>query len=355
MVESPAGTAKALGYRMPGEFEPVAAVWLTYPHNAETWPGCFERAAEQYDFFMSQAARFADVNLTGRKHGWKTNDSWIRDYGPIFVVDGNGGLACHDFVFNGWGGKYNAEYEDDDVIPLAVAELLDIPVWRHEMILEGGSIDVNGRGTVMTTEQCLLNANRNASLSREQLECALHESLGTSHVIWLPGGIEGDDTDGHVDDVARFVAADIVIAARAPQGHPDQAALERNWAVLQAARDQDGNTLHLLELPVPEPVWYDYPPDRFGPGGRTLCPASYANFLILTEAVLVPTFGCPADDAALRALESAFPGRMVIGVRSEWLVVGLGALHCLSCQQPAVQSIRLSARRASCVEPVEPP
>jgi agmatine deiminase len=329
-------SAREAGYRMPAEFEPVAAVWLTYPHNPETWPGCLDQAREQYDFFMSQVARFADVQMTGKRHGWKTNDSWIRDYGPVFVVNNAGELACHDFVFNGWGGKYGDEYPDDDVIPVKVAELLGIPIWRHDMVLEGGSIDVNGRGTVMTTEQCLLNKNRNPRKSRDEIEQALHDALGTSHVIWLPGGIEGDDTDGHIDDVARFVGPTTVAAIRAPEGHADHQTLERNWAALQSARDQDGQTLELIELPVPEPVVYDYPADRFGPGGRNLCPASYANFLILTEAVLVPTFGCAADDVALRAIERALPGRSVIGIRAEWLVVGLGAMHCLSCQQPAL-------------------
>jgi len=336
MKRSPEQTARALGYRMPGEFEPVEAVWLTYPHNAETWPGCLDKARQQYDFFMSQVARFADVRMTGKRHGWKTNDSWIRDYGPVFVVNDAGELACHDFIFNGWGGKYGDEYGDDDVIPVKVAELLDIPIWRHEMILEGGSIDVNGRGTVMTTEQCLLNANRNPRKRRAEIEQALHDALGTSHVIWLPGGIEGDDTDGHIDDVARFVSPDTVAAIRAPKDHQDHETLERNWTALRNATDQDGHPLNLIELPVPDPVYYDYPDDRFGPGGRKLCPASYANFLILTEAALVPTFGCAADEAALRAVEQALPGRLVIGVRAERLVVGLGAMHCLSCHQPTV-------------------
>jgi len=336
MSQTPAKSALELGYSMPGEFEPVQAVWLTYPHNAETWPGCLDKAELQYDFFMSQVARFADVQMTGKKHGWKTNDSWIRDYGPVFVVNEAGDLACHDFVFNGWGGKYGEEYNDDDRVPVKVAELLDIPIWRHDMVLEGGSIDVNGRGTVMTTEQCLLNPNRNPRKSRDDIEQALHDALGTSNVIWLPGGIEGDDTDGHIDDVARFVAPDTVAAIRAPEDHEDHETLERNWTALQNATDQDGQLLNLIELPVPEPLFYDYPDDRFGPGGRKLCPASYANFLILTEAVLVPIFGCAQDEAALRAIEQALPGRLVVGIRAEWLVVGLGAMHCLSCHQPAV-------------------
>jgi agmatine deiminase len=212
MNEALTQSAADLGYRMPGEFEPVDAVWLSYPHNVETWPGCFDEACAQYDFYMSQVARFADVRLIGRTLHWPTHDSWIRDYGPLFVVDDGGQLACHDFVFNGWGGKYGDVYGDDDVIPQHVASELGIPIWLHEQVLEGGSIEVNGGGTVMTTEQCLLHANRNPQLNRERLEQMLHDALGTTHCIWLPGGIEGDDTDGHIDDVARFVSPTTVLS-----------------------------------------------------------------------------------------------------------------------------------------------
>mgnify|MGYP006299438405 CR=1 FL=1 len=333
-LRRPQRPASAMGYRMPAEFEAVEAVWMTYPHNAETWPGCFDRVQQQFDFFMSQAARFADVQLTDKRHDWPTNDSWIRDYGPVFVIDGDGGLACHDFIFNGWGGKYGDEYGEDDVVPQRVAQLLDIPIWVHDFVLEGGSIDVNGVGAVMTTEQCLIEADRNPGLNRMQIEAALRAALATSHFIWLPGGIQGDDTDGHIDDVARFIAPNAVIAARAEESHPDHAMLEANWAALVESLDQNGEGIELFELPSPDPIHYDFPADRFGPGGRRACPASYANFLILNEAVLVPTFGQPADDVALAAIEKAMPDRMVIGVRSEYLVVGLGAVHCLTMQQP---------------------
>ncbi len=333
-LNQPERTAAALGYRMPGEFEPIDAVWLTYPHNRETWPGCFERACEQYDDFIAQVARFAQVNLIGKAIDWPTNDSWIRDYGPLFVINQTGELACHDFVFNGWGGKYNAEYERDGIVPRRVAERLGIPTWLHDEVLEGGSIEVNGAGVVMTTEQCLLNQNRNRALDRPKLEALLHESLGTRHVLWLPGGIEGDDTDGHIDDVARFIAPGAIAAVRAPAGHPDHDTLERNWSALREARDANGEAFELFELPAPEPIEYDYPPDRFGPGGVNPVPASHANFLIVNAAVLVPTFGQRSDELALHAIERALPGRQAIGVRSEWLVVGLGALHCLSMQQP---------------------
>ena len=336
-LHRPARPAADLGYRMPGEWEAIEAVWLTYPHNRETWPGCFERACEQYDYFMSQVARFANVQMTGRRHGIETDDSWVRDYGPLFVIDADGKLACHDFVFDGWGGKYGAAYGRDDVVPQHVARLLDVPIWIRDLVLEGGSIDVNGRGSVLTTEQCLLHENRNPHLDRGQLEGVLADAFGATNVIWLPGGIEGDDTDGHVDDVARFIGPDAVIAARATDAdHPDHAALERNFEALRQARDETGASLELFELPAPQPLYYDYRPDCFGPGGRQMCPASYANFLLVNEAVLVPTFEQHGDAAAIGAIERALPDRTVIAIPSQWLVVGLGAVHCLSQHQPRV-------------------
>jgi agmatine deiminase len=222
------------------------------------------------------------------------------------------------------------------VIPQFIAKELNIPIWSHDLILEGGSIEVNGAGTVMTTEQCLLNQNRNANLSRGQIESALHDALGTRHILWLPGGIEGDDTDGHIDDVARFIGPDTVAAEYAPPGHPDHAVLDRNWRALEQARDQDGRPLRVLALPAPPPMAYDYPPRGDDPGGREPLPASYANFLMLNDGVLVPVFHQPTDEAALAALAKALPGRQVIGVPAERLVVGCGSLHCLSMQQPRV-------------------
>lgn len=320
---------------MPGEFEPIEAVWLARPRNRETWPGCLDRAVEQWEAFGDALAERVVVRVIDEELGVAPNDAWVRDYGPIFVVDDRGGLACHDFVFNGWGGKYGDEYGLDDAIPRRIAERLGIHCDMHDMVLEGGSIDVNGRGTVMTTEQCLLDAGRNPGMGRPEVEAALHNSLGARHVIWLPGGIEGDDTDGHIDDVARFIAPGAVVAARAPRGHPDHAMLERNFEALRRATDEDGRSLEVFELPSPEAIAYDYPADRFGPGGRSTCPASYANFLIVNGAVYLPVFGQDRDREAIRAMSRAMPGREVVPVRSEWLVVGLGALHCLSVQQPA--------------------
>ncbi len=335
---------KTTDYILPAEWAKQSCVWLVPPHNPETWPGCFDRAAAQFAVFQAELAKVTPVR-TPAEFGIATNDSWVRDFGPISVVRKDSDphpedvgvrvpLIYHDFVFNGWGGKYE-QRDLDDVVPAKLGERLGIPVVNHELILEGGSIEVNGRGTLMTTEQCLLNENRNANLSRAQIETKLRDTLGVSHFVWLPGGIAGDDTDGHIDDVARFVAPDRVAIITAPADHPDHAVLQRNLDALRAARDQDGNRFDIVELPVPETIEYDFPADRFGPGGKGPVPASYANFLISNGAVFVPVFGQADDDTALRAIEQALPSYRVVPIRAEWLVVGLGALHCLSMQQPA--------------------
>lgn len=329
----PTASAAALGYRMPGEFEPLSSVWLAPPFNPHTWPGCLDRAQKQFADWVDLMRKAVPVSTTDGL-GIKTNDSWIRDFGPIFVVrdaqNGTGpAIACHDFHFNTWGGKYEVR-NLDDVVPQRIATKLRLPIWVHDFVLEGGSIDVNGRGTVMTTEQCLLNKNRNPHLTRDEIEAKLHETLGTRHVIWLPGGIDGDDTDGHIDDVARFIAPDTVAIISAPADHPDHAMTQKNLQALRAAVDQDGQALHIVELPVPEPILYDYPE------GRHAMPASYANFLIVNGHVFMPTFGQAADARAMEVLSGAMKGYSLIPVPAQWLVAGLGALHCLSQQQPAV-------------------
>lgn len=328
------GSASGLGYRMPAEFEPMSCVWLAPPKNEDTWPGCLAEAQREFAGWVESMRKVVTVRTTDEL-GVATNDSWIRDFGPIFVVrdsdDREGrSLACHDFHFNTWGGKYEIR-DKDDVVPQHIARSLGVPIWVHDFVLEGGSIEVNGAGTVMTTEQCLLNPNRNPDMTRTQIEARLHEALGTRHVIWLPGGIEGDDTDGHIDDVARFVSNDSVVAVAAPPGHPDYEVSRRNLTALRGAVDQDGRSLEVVELPVPEPIYYDYP------DGRGPVPASYANFLIVNGHVFVPTFGQASDEQALRVLADAMPEYQVVPVSAKWLVVGLGALHCLSQQQPAGQ------------------
>jgi agmatine deiminase len=331
-LSRPARSARELGFRMPAEWERQACVWLTEPHNESTWPGCLDQALGQWEKLVTVLRKRVEVKTT-QDLNVQTDDSWIRDYGPIFVVNDEGGLACHDFIFNCWGGKYSP-WDHDDVVPQHIARALGVPLWVHDIVLEGGSIEVNGVGTVMTTEQCLLHPSRNAHLTRDEIEATLNSALGTRHVIWLPGGIDGDDTDGHIDDVARFVNPSTVVAVHPGEGHPDYITLERNWQALRSARDQDGGKLELIALPAPQPIHYTFPPDEWSIGGRRPVPASYANFLISNRAVFVPTFGQTSDDAALAALETALPGYEIHPVRAEWLVIGLGAFHCLSQQQP---------------------
>lgn len=329
----PTDSALAIGYRMPAEFEPLSCVWVAPPKNQDTWPGCLAEAQREFADWIGLMRKAVAVRTTDEL-GIETDDSWIRDFGPIFVVrdtgEGEGdALACHDFHFNTWGGKYEVR-DKDDVVPQHIARKLDVPIWVHDFVLEGGSIEVNGAGTVMTTEQCLLNPNRNPGMSREQIEAQLHTALGTQHVVWLPGGIAGDDTDGHIDDVARFISPGKVAVVSAPAGHPDHEVSQRNLAALRGAVDQDGQPLEVVELPVPDPIFYDYP------DGRWPVPASYANFLIANGHVFVPTFGQPTDEAAMGVLAREMPGYSVVPVAAKSLVVGLGALHCLSQQQPGV-------------------
>ncbi len=362
-MDLPQRSARDLGYRLSAEFEPQEAVWVTLPHNAETWPGCLLQAREQFDHFIAALCTNVIVRTTQQRR-IATNDSWIRDYGPIFVVRdespierkrreasrrpttprelGNGPgeqlsrLACHDFIFNAWGQKYGP-WDADDMAPQHIARHLHVPVWVHDFVLEGGSIDVNGKGTLMTTSQCLLNLNRNPHMSKRMIEDELREALTVDHFIWLHGGISGDDTDGHVDDVARFITPDTVAAVRVPDGHPDRDVIEGNWRVLSEARDQDGGKLNLVELPVPaEPLRYTFPSGAEYDVGRDRLPASYANFLISNGCVFMPLFGQYTDDMAMRRMEEALPHFEVIGIRSEFLVVGMGALHCLTMPQPSV-------------------
>ena len=367
---TPARSAAALGYRMPAEWEPQDAVWVTPPHNAETWPGCLPEAREQFDAFLDVLKRFVTVRTTDDV-GIETNDSWVRDFGPLFVTrkpdtphvptgspsaagtprpsplgprssalglrpTAHGPrptphapplppLACHDFIFNGWGGKYETR-DLDNAVPRGIARHLNIPLWEHGIVLEGGSIDVNGRGTVMTTEQCLLNPNRNPDLSKDQIEKTLHECLGTAHAIWLPGGIIGDDTDGHVDTLARFCDPG-TIAYQACDDRQD-AHYEELRAMadeLAAFRDPYGKPYRLAPLPLPEPIHDD--------DGRRL-PAGYPNFLIVNGAVLVPTYGCAQDAAALERLRPCFPTREVIGIDCRALIHQYGSLHCVTMQIP---------------------
>ena len=352
--------------RMPAEWEPQACVWLCTPHNVETWPGCMDEAVAQFKAFESQLRYYVEVrNLVDLDV--PTDDSWVRDYGPIFMIENPARegsdekregmspsapslsrisspkpqapsfarLICCDFIFDGWGRKYRSHPRDNKVTT-HIASLLDIQRRLHPKVLEGGAIDVDGRGTVLLGEHCARRMAGLAWSSKKHFESGLNEQLGTSHVLWIPGlPIRGDDTDGHVDNLARFVSENVIVAARAPADHADHIRLEANWKALELARDRNGHRWDLIALPTPRPVYYDFPSDCFGDGGREPLPASYANFLITNGAVFVPVFGQHADDEAVRILESIFSDRDIVGVRCDDLVVGQGAVHCLTMNQPA--------------------
>jgi agmatine deiminase len=359
MHERTAATPRALGYRMPAEWEPHEATWLAWPHNPEDWPGKFQAipwvyaeivrllaARERVHILVNDAKAEQRAQLILERagaaleqvsfHPWPTNRVWTRDSGPIFVRDGLGRIAITDWHFNAWA-KY-PDWQLDDQVPGRVAELLSLPAWRPEvefengarcrLVLEGGSIDANGAGVLLTTEECLLSnvQERNPGVSCEQLEQAFHDFLGIDQVIWLGRGVAGDDTHGHVDDISRFVAPETIVTAVEPntkdQTHEP---LADNLKRLKAARTQDGKQFTLVELPLPRPVVFR---------GQRL-PASYANFYIANGLVLVPTFNDPNDRVALGILAEVFPRREVIGIHSVDLVWGLGTLHCMTQQQPA--------------------
>lgn len=344
-------TPAALGYRMPAEWEPHAATWLAWPHNGETWPGRLPQVQniflamvealhqeETVHLLVNDAAAAAQVGRLIRERGFDdrairlheipTADAWLRDSGPIFLTgaDPQVPVAASAWRFNAWGGKY-ADLQADAGLSQRIASRLGVPCFEPGMVLEGGAIDVNGDGACLTTEQCLLHPNRNPDLRRADIERHLRDTLGVSHIVWLGRGIAGDDTDGHVDDVARFVGPDTVVCAlESDPQDANFACLHDNFRRLQAATDARGRPLEVVSLPMP---------GRVG-SLRERLPASYANFYIANGAVLVPTYGHANDDRALRILQDLFPGRRVVGIPCEPLVWGFGAIHCVTQQQPAV-------------------
>jgi agmatine deiminase len=270
------------------------------------------------------------AGVTGdiRLHRFPTNDAWCRDHGAIFVTRGGAvaPLLALDCDYNAWGGKY-PPYDLDNLIPGRMAACLGVPAYRAGMVLEGGSIDVNGAGTVLTTEQCLLNPNRNPQMNRAQIEQRLRELLGVTQVLWLGDGIVGDDTDGHVDDLTRFVAPGAVVTAIEDNAADGNCApLRANRRMLEQMRLPDGAPLRIVDLPMPAPYHIN---------GQRL-PASYANFYIANHAVLLPVFNDPMDGEAARILAPLFPGRAILPLDCRDIVYGLGTVHCLSQQVPRV-------------------
>lgn len=338
------GLPAARGYRAPAEWEPHAATWLAWPRNVDSWPGNFEPIPGVWAALVRTLARHEPVHINAGRpevlaearqmvgglanvtlHDVPTNDAWCRDHGPMFLVGPAGSRPLLvDWGYNAWGGKY-PPFDFDDAVPRHVAEYLGYERVEPGIILEGGAVDFNGLGTVLTTEQCLLNPNRNPHLDRPAIERYLRDYAAARHVVWLGEGIVGDDTDGHIDELARFVAPRVVVAARERDpADANHAPLEDNWRRLELARDEEGRPLELIPLWMPEPVEYQ---------GQRL-PASYCNFYIANGVVVVPQFGVPADAAALATLRPQFPDREVVGLPARELIWGLGAYHCITHEQP---------------------
>jgi len=337
-----------MGYRFPAEWEKHRATWLSYPHNETSWPGKIHTIFPFYHEFIRNLAQGEQVNInvTGPEmrssvelslaragvnmdaitmYAFPTNDAWCRDHGPAFVVNPDLPYpkAIVNWEYNGWGRKYPAGL--DNMIPSKISELLGLPVFHPGIVMEGGAVDFNGRGTVITTTSCLLHPNRNPGLSKLQIEKYLVDYYGLEQVLWLGDGIEGDDTNGHVDDLTRFVNVDTVITmVEHNRSEANFMPLKENVKTLNSIRLTSGRQLNVIELPMPEPLYYQ---------GQRL-PASYANFYIANSGVMVPVFNCKQDEKALEILSSCFTDRPVTGIDSVEIIWGLGSWHCLSQQEP---------------------
>lgn len=336
---------------MPAEWAPHRGTWLSWPHKRESWPGNFEVVPGIFAEMVRALAPGEEVHINVADeamesaawqvlvgdddrlpnvefHHFATDDAWCRDHGPIFVQrpDGEGGHEelILDWEFNSWGGKY-PPWDSDNAIPARIADHFDIERVAPGMVLEGGSIEVNGAGTLLTTEACLLNPNRNPSLNRNEIEARLRDHLGVSNILWLGDGIVGDDTDGHIDDLTRFVDRRTIVTVL--EDDPDDAnfaLLVDNLTRLRHMTDQDGERFRIITLPMPRPVVYD---------GERL-PASYANFYIGNDVVLLPGYDSERDEIARLTLQELFPTRRVVVIDCTAMVWGLGACHCLSQQWP---------------------
>ncbi len=342
-------TPASLGFRMPAEWEPQEAIWLSWPHKRASWPGLFRAVPYTFARIVTVISHRQEVRINAAAklqprakrlcaaagadmdrvtfYNHPTNDAWCRDHGPIFVKnDRSGEVALTDWRHNAWGDKY-PPYDLDNEIPPSIARKLKLRRFENDMVLEGGSIDVNGRGLLLTSEQCLLNKNRNPHLGRAEIEQNLRDYLGVKTILWVGDGILGDDTDGHIDDITRFFKPDgFITAVESNQRDPNHKILEENLERLRSFRTPAGKKFDLVELPMPKPFAFQ--------GQRV--PASYANFLVINGAVLVPTFRQRKRDAeACEIIGNCFPGREVIPIDCYELIWGLGTLHCISQQQPS--------------------
>ena len=337
-------------FRMPAEWEPHSGTWLTWPHNAETWPNQNMKHVEAEYLQIIKAItpgeavqilvqdkdtekeidrllRAENIDISQVKlFDIPTNDSWIRDYGPNFLaceIEGHTELAINNWDFDSWGRRY--KWELDDLVGSIISEKLEVESYKPGIVLEGGAIEVNGLGTCLTTDSCILNPNRNGGIRREQMEKYLNNYLGASKIVWLNGDLEGDDTDGHIDNLARFVnPTTIVCSFEENEKDPNHIGLKLNYERLLAAKDQNGNPFKIIPLPMPGYVG----------SNRERLPASYANFYIANHTVLVPVYDHANDEKALEILAALFPEREVQPILCKTLIWGLGAVHCLTQQQP---------------------
>ncbi|MBA4854082.1 agmatine/peptidylarginine deiminase [Emticicia sp. BO119] len=345
-------TPKQQGFFFPAEWHPHRATWLSFPQSSDSWDygERLERIYPSYMAFIKAIAESEKVCINAKDKQQKsliinlldqykinhsqieipihtTNDSWCRDHGPAFLINPETRQKMIvEWGYNAWGGKY-PPYGDDDEIPIKIANYLGLPYVVPGIIMEGGSVEFNGKGTVLTSKSCLLNLNRNPHLNQQHIEQYLYDYYGVDQVLWVTDGIVGDDTDGHIDDTTRFVNEDTVLTVIEHDKTDDNYhPLKQNLADLTRMRLLNGKQLNIKELPMPEAV-YD--------SGIRL-PASYANFLITNGAVIVPTYNCDKDDTALDIIQGCFPDRKIIGIDATEIIWGLGSFHCLSQQEPIV-------------------
>jgi agmatine deiminase len=346
-------TPTQAGYYFPAEFSRHEATWLSWPHKEASWPGKIAAIYPFYAQFVKELAKGEEVRINVADEAMKafaierlqaagadlgrvrfffhpTNDAWCRDHGPAFLINRNPAVAQKkvivDWNYNAWGDKY-PPYDLDDDIPTRIGKALDLPVYYPGIIMEGGSVDFNGKGTLITSSCCLLNVNRNPGKRQEEIEQYLRDYYGVEQVLWVKEGIVGDDTDGHIDDTVRFVDEDTVLTVvEEDKQDENYALLQENLADLSRMRLLNGKQLNIVELPMPQAVVYE----------DQRLPASYANFYIANESVIVPTYRCANDEKALRIIQDCFPARRVVGIDSTEIIWGLGSFHCLSQQEPAV-------------------
>ncbi|MGS2764895.1 agmatine deiminase family protein [Sinomicrobium sp. M5D2P9] len=344
-------TPKELGYYFPAEFYPHTATWLSWPHKEASWPGKIHTIYPGYVSFIKELTRGEQVCINVCDEAMKrfaieelrkqevdlskvsffihpTNDAWCRDHGPAFLINPDADIkkVIVDWGYNAWGDKYPL-YDLDDVIPTKIASHYDIPVYHPGIVMEGGSVDFNGKGTVLTSGCCLLNKNRNPHLNKTQIEEYLSNFYGVDHVLWVDEGIVGDDTDGHIDDTVRFINENTVVAVvEEDKNDENYELLRQNLKQLKGMRLQDGKQLNIIELPMPDKLVYE----------DMRLPCSYANFYIANKSVIVPTYNCKQDDKALSILQDCFKDREVVGIDSTEIIWGLGSFHCLSQQEPEI-------------------